>query len=210
MTEPEEPAGSPERLVLFTDAVAAIAITLLVLPLLEKLADIEEGVTLPELIHQNLPGLAAFLLGFAVIFRFWWGHHRVFGHVSRLRPTVVYLSGLWTLAIVMLPIQTALITHFRASSGTVALYCGNLVLAVGSLAVLSIYVHRHPELSAGRTPLPRAEVVSILAVVVALLLALVIGTLFPRVNFWALLLMFGSGRALRLLPARWRGERPVA
>lgn len=210
MTEPEEPATSPERLVLFTDAVAAIAITLLILPLLEKLADIEEGVTLGELLHENLPGLAAFLLGFAVIFRFWWGHHRVFGHVSRLRPRVVYLSGLWTLAIVMLPIQTALITHFEASSGTVALYCGNLVLASGSLAILSIYLYRHPELTAGRTPLPLDEVVGTLAVVGALLLALVIGTVFPQVNFWALFLMFLTGPVHGLFRTRWRGKQPVA
>ncbi len=122
----------------------------------------------------------------------------------------MYWSGLWTLAIVMLPIQTALITHFQASSGTVALYCGNLVLASGALAMLSIYVRRHPELSAGRTPLPRDEVIGTLVVVGTLLLALAIGTVFPRVNFWALLLMLLSGPAHRLIPARWRGTESVA
>jgi uncharacterized membrane protein len=87
------PDPNPERLVMFTDAVAAIAITLLILPLLETISEASGADSLGDLVHGHLGQFGAFVLSFAVIFRFWWGHHRVFGHVSRLRPTVVYLSG---------------------------------------------------------------------------------------------------------------------
>ncbi|GAA2704007.1 MULTISPECIES: TMEM175 family protein [Actinoplanes] len=210
MTEPEDPAATPERLVLFTDAVAAIAITLLILPLLETLADVEEHTDLSDLIHDNRAGFGAFLLGFAVIFRFWWGHHRVFGHLSQLRGPIVILSGLWTLAIVTLPVLTAVITDFPPSSGSVAMYCGTLALATGSLSVLSIYVYRRPELSVGRTPLPFDEVVGTLVTFGALLLAAVIGSVFPQINYFALFLLFLTGPVERLLRSRWRRPRPVA
>ncbi|WIM93517.1 TMEM175 family protein [Actinoplanes oblitus] len=207
MIEPEQPAASTERLVLFTDAVAAIAITLLILPLLETLADVEEHTDLSELIRENLPGFGAFLLGFAVIFRFWWGHHRVFGHLSRLSGPIVILSGLWTLSIVMLPIQTAIITDFPPSSGTVALYCGTMLLAVGALATLSAYAYRHPELSAGRTPLPFPVVTGSLVTFGALLLAGVIGVAFPQINYWAFFLLFLTGPVEKLLRSRRRRVR---
>lgn len=205
MSEPGRPAPTPERLVLFTDAVAAIAITLLVLPLLEALADVEVHADLGELIREHLRGFGAFLLGFAVIFRFWWAHHRVFGHLSRLNGPIVILSGLWTLAIVMLPIQTAIITDFTPSSGTVALYCGTLLLATGALSILSIYAYRHPELSVGRTPLPIDEVTGSLVTSGALLLAAVIGSAVPRINYWALFLLLLTGPVERL----FRSRRPV-
>jgi uncharacterized membrane protein len=207
MIDVEQPAASPERLVLFTDAVAAIAITLLILPLLEALADVEDHADLGGLIHEHLPGFGAFLLGFTVIFRFWWGHHRTFAHLSRLTGPVVILSGLWTLAIVMLPIQTAIITDFTPSSGTVALYCGTLALATGALSTLAIYVYRRPELCAGRSPLPLTAVTSSLATFGALLLAGVIGAAFPQINYWALFLLFLTGPVERLFESRRRRNR---
>ena len=152
------------------------------------------------MIHEHLPGFGAFLLGFAVIFRFWWAHHRAFGHLSRLSGPIVILSGMWTLAIVMLPIQTAIITDFPPSSGTVALYCGTLLLATGALSALSIYAYHHPELSVGRTPLPIEVVAGSLATFGALLLAAVVGVSFPQINYWALFLLLFTGPAETL----WR------
>jgi uncharacterized membrane protein len=210
MIEPEQSAASPERLVLFTDAVAAIAITLLILPLLEALAEIEDHTDLAGLIHEHLPGFGAFLLGFAVIFRFWWAHHRAFGHLSRLSGPIVILSGTWTLAIVMLPIQTAIITDFPPSRGTVALYCGTLLLATGALSALSIYAYHHPELSVGRPPLPIDVVASSLATFGALLLAMVVGVAFPQINYWALFLLLLTGPAERLFRFGSRRARPIA
>lgn len=210
MIESEQPAASPERLVLFTDAVAAIAITLLILPLLEALSDIEDHTDLGGLIHEHLRGFGAFLLGFAVIFRFWWGHHRAFGHLSRLSGPIVILSVTWTLAIVMLPIQTAIITDFPPTRGTVALYCGTLLLATGALSALSIYAYRHPELCVDRTPLPIDVVAGSLSVFGAMSLATVVGVAFPQINYWAMSLLFLTGPAETLFRSLWRRARPIA
>lgn len=58
----------------------AIAITLLVLPLVDAAGSI--GTTgLGESFHDNRPGLIAFALSFAVIGSFWWGEHRTFERV---------------------------------------------------------------------------------------------------------------------------------
>lgn len=210
MTEPEETSTSPERFILFTDAVAAIAITLLILPLLESLGDLEKGAEIDHLVREHLAGVGAFLLGFAVILRFWWGHNRVFQHLSRLNAPIVFWSSLWTLAIVVLPIQTAIITDLSPTSGTVLLYCGNLVLASGSLCLLSLYAYRHPRLSEGRKPVPREELLGSVLVLIALVLALIIGSVFPRINYWGLTLMFLTGPAERLIRARWRRAAAVA
>ncbi|MBM2617048.1 DUF1211 domain-containing protein [Actinoplanes sp. LDG1-06] len=198
-------APSSERLVFFTDAVAAIAMTLLVLPLLDVITDLSEGHPgLDELLRDHRLEFGAFLLSFSVIFRIWWAHHRIFRHVSRLNPRLVYLSALWTLAIVFLPIPTALITAYEPSPGTVAIYGGTLALASGSLALISGYARRHPELSDGRTPVPAEIVLGNLATFLVQLLATVVGAVFAdRVNFWAFLLMF-------LTPLLERVLRPVA
>ena len=71
-----------ERLVLFSDAVVAIALTLLILPLTD--VEIEAGQTLVEVLRNYSGKLLAFGISFAVIARYWLGHHSIFKDV---RPT---------------------------------------------------------------------------------------------------------------------------
>ena len=203
--EPGPPASTPERLVLFTDAVAAIALTLLILPLLELIPEASAGGTVGDLIREHRGEFGAFVLSFAVIFRFWWAHHRVFRHIARLRPALVGLSALWTFAIVFLPIPTAIITAYRPSVTSVALYGGTLVLASGSMTLLALYAYRHPELSEDRAPATREEVLGSAAVFVSQLLATVVGARFAgTVNYWAFLLLFLTGPVERAIKRRWR------
>jgi len=58
-----------ERLILFSDAVVAIALTLLILPLTD--VEIEAGQTLVEVLRSNSGKLLAFGISFAVIARYW-------------------------------------------------------------------------------------------------------------------------------------------
>lgn len=206
MTHPEpDSSSSAERLVFFTDAIAAIALTLLILPLLELVTGAsDEHLTLEQLIRDHLGEFGSFVLSFAVIFRLWWAHHRIFRHVETLKPALVRANVIWTFAIVMLPISTAVIIAFRPSAGSVVLYGGTLILASGAMTALSLIVYRRPGLDGGRPPGTREEVLGSVTVFCVQLLSTVIGAVFyDRVNYWAFLLMFLTGPAERLIKARW-------
>ena len=202
-----EPGDSPsaERLVFFTDAIAAIALTLLILPLLEIVtAAGDESFTLEELIHKHLGEFGSFVLSFAVIFRLWWSHHRMFRHVETLRPALVRANVIWTFAIVLLPISTAVIIAFRPTAGSVVFYGGTLILASGAMTVLALIVYRHPELSEGRPPGSREEVLASLTIFGAQLLSTAIGAVFyADVNYWAFLLMFLTNPVESWVKSRW-------
>ena len=64
------------RLMNFSDAVVAIAITLLILPLVDSASNIGKGSVGPFLQHHDTQ-LLAFGLSFAVIWNFWWSQHQM-------------------------------------------------------------------------------------------------------------------------------------
>src|ERR671928_1369945 len=79
-----------ERLVFFSDAVFAIAITLLVIEihaphLPEGSADSAYWLALAKL----WPSLLGYFVSFAVIGLFWMGHHRAFALAGRYSPRVL-------------------------------------------------------------------------------------------------------------------------
>jgi uncharacterized membrane protein len=205
---PSGPPDPAERLVFFTDAVVAIALTLLVLPLVDLVPEARRsGLDLGGLLRENLAELGAFLLSFLVVFRFWWAHHQLFRRVSGLSPALVRWNLLWLLSIVFLPWPTAVITAYPTSALTVLLYTGTLVVSTGSLTALALVVHRNPVLSAGRRPETREQVVGSAASFVALVVALVLGSVFAgTVGYWALLLLLATGPVVRLAQ-RWRARR---
>ncbi len=194
-----------ERLVFFTDAVAAIALTLLILPLLETVnAASDDHQALGLMIREHWGQFGAFALSFTVIFRFWWAHHRMFRHVETISTGLVVWSVVWTFAMVLLPIPTAIIAAFPSSAATVGLYGGTLILASGSMTAIAEYVRRHPELAGDRPHASLSEVFGNLSVVVAQIIATVVGCLFAQtVSYWAFLLFFLTGPIDRLLKARW-------
>jgi uncharacterized membrane protein len=210
VTEPDRDraAGSPERFVTFTDAVAAIALTLLILPLLETISDVDGDGSLRALLREHTSQLWGFAMSYAVIFQFWWGHHRMFRHLAQLNYAIVRWSQLWTFAIVFMPITTAITATFEPSPGTVGLYGGTLVVASGSMSVIAWLVYRHPELNAKEWPATREHVFNNVAVFITLLVATLIGCLFAdAVGYWAFVLMFLTNPAQRLVKTRWRRRR---
>lgn len=190
---------------MFTDAVAAIAITLLILPLLETVSGESDSVALGTLIHEHLGQLGAFALSFAVIFRFWWAHHSLFRRIGTLNRQVVLYSVLWTFGIVLLPIPTAIIASYAPSPASVAIYGGTLVLTSGALALLAMAAYRDPELAGETAPATRDDVLGATTSFAAQLVATVLGSVFAdHVNYWAFLLMFVTGPVERLVRRRWR------
>jgi uncharacterized membrane protein len=128
-----ETTQDAERLVFFSDAVVAIAITLLALEL-----PLPTGTTNSALWHglwdAHLDYLA-FLISFLVIWNHWSSHHRLFRAVS-LGGWLVVWNMLWLLAIVVTPFATRVITGDGAFEARFTLYAA--VQAFAGLCLLLV------------------------------------------------------------------------
>jgi uncharacterized membrane protein len=128
-----------ERLVFFSDAVFAIAITLLVIEIHPPHLDQDGARATLEAMAQLTPRFAGFLVSFAVIGAFWAGHHRAFslaGHLNRrIIPWNLALLG----TIAFMPFVTGFMSSNYSKTGPAAVYWGWLVLtALLNLKVNSI------------------------------------------------------------------------
>jgi uncharacterized membrane protein len=102
------PAHPLERLIFFSDAVFAIAITLLIIevhaPHFEhRASDHDHLVALANLI----PNFVAFFISFGVIGAFWAGHHRAFSLARHWSPRLVFPNILMLAAVAFMPFATA-------------------------------------------------------------------------------------------------------
>lgn len=187
-----------DRLVTFLDAVVAIAITLLVLPLIEVLAE-DGGEDLGTVLSDDLGQFGAFALSFVVIARLWLAHHQVVESVGAYDVAFLWVNLLWAFTIVLLPFATQVIAGFGTDRLSVGLYIGTITASSLAMTVLTLLLRRRPALR--RSGVSEADVhLAPSAVVTALLgLALVVGTVFRTVNFFALFLLFLSGPAERLV-----------
>jgi uncharacterized membrane protein len=97
-----------DRLVFFSDAVFAIAVTLLVLdihvPSLPHVVSIEESW---NAFAELTPSFFAFALSFLVIGRFWMGHHERFRSLRHFDQRLMWPNMIYLLAIAYMPFATA-------------------------------------------------------------------------------------------------------
>jgi uncharacterized membrane protein len=127
-----------ERLVFFSDAVVAIAITLLALNLRIDKA--------PGYIHFRFSDIsnswrqfASFLLSFILITIFWLVHHKFFHFIVRIDRTLAWYNMLWLLFIVMLPFSATLVS--ADFDGHVALFVYSLNIFFITLFQNQIWDH---------------------------------------------------------------------
>ncbi|SDN77221.1 TMEM175 family protein [Geodermatophilus sp. DSM 45219] len=195
-----------DRLITFLDAVVAIAITLLVLPLVDVLPDEGAAVDLPTLLAEEAPRFGAFTLSFAVIARFWLVHHRLVEQVGSYDRTFVLLNLLWTMTIVLLPFATEVAAVYGADRLAVAVYIGTMALSSACLTLLTLLLRRRPQLrraGADEEDDPARAVLTTSAFVLALL----VGVAVPTIGYAALFLLFLPDAARRLR-ARRAAARP--
>jgi uncharacterized membrane protein len=96
--------AAAERLTFFSDAVVAIAITLLAIEL-----PVPEGTTNRELLASlaaNSLDYLTFVISFVVVGAHWRGHHQVFRYLGRVDQTFVSLNLAWLMIIVVTPFLT--------------------------------------------------------------------------------------------------------
>jgi len=190
------PGVSPgtERLVFFTDAVVAIAATLLILPLVDRVPEAaRESSDLVDFFAQNGAQVGAFFLSFVVIARLWLAHHALFEHVAASSRTLRFINLVWALTIVVLPLPTAFVAEYSPSPLLVVLYVGTMFLSSLTLTVMTIVVRRTPGLERADNPLGPDRGALSFVTPALFALALVIGAVFPVINYWALLALFLTG-----------------
>lgn len=103
-----------ERLILFSDAVFAIAITLLVIEI--KIPEVHnEELSEKKLLsalRDLIPKFIGFLVSFLLIGQYWMVHHRMFGYVINFNQRLIWLNILFLLAIALMPFSTGFYSEY--------------------------------------------------------------------------------------------------
>jgi TMEM175 potassium channel family protein len=185
-----------ERLLTFVDAIVAIAITLLVLPLVDLAPEVSDGGSVRHLFDEHSEELWSFGLSFYVIARFWLNQHHAVSPLLKGNARVTSLLICWTFTIVVLPFPTSLVAAAGGQATTKVLYVGTMAVSVLLLAALRVEVRRHPELTDGSPyPGPALGLATAGLLVVALLLMLAV----PDLSYFPLLVLLLDGPLARVL-----------
>ena len=187
-----------DRLVTFLDAIVAIAITLLVLPLVDVLASAEAGADLGSVVAEEVAQFGTFLLSFVVISRLWLVHHRLVETVGSYDDAFLVANLAWSCTVVLLPFATQVMALFGTDRAAVATYIGTITASSACLSTIAVLVWRRPHLRESRTHVPPRPTGG-LVTTGTLVVALVVGVLVPSVNYFALLLLFLTGPVERRL-----------
>jgi uncharacterized membrane protein len=188
-TDPMARSRDFERFLTFVDAVVAIAITLLVLPLVDVAGELGRSgrdASVLHLLDVHQAQIFAFLLSFAVIANLWFTQHHVIRTVVMHDPVVTWLMVAWLLTIVFLPFPTSLVAQEGHQAVTKVLYIGTMT--VGSV-VMALMCQRIKSTRAIRdsedAPDPTVAWVTCGLFALALVLSLVV----PSIGYYSLLLL---------------------
>ena len=137
----DDPAGSgrgfgsernPERVIFFSDAVFAIAVTLLVL-------EIRPPQDTRHLLHGLAalwPSYLAYAMTFLLIGQVWANHHVMFDHIRSADRMVLFLNTLLLMDIAFLPFAASVLAEaFRTGHGQ-----RTAVLPILGIAVIAAFI----------------------------------------------------------------------
>jgi uncharacterized membrane protein len=194
------------RLISFRDAVTAIAITLLILPLVDA-ASTTSHQDLHQFYDHNRSKLLVFVVSFVVIGRFWWGQHQLSDRLKSYNSVMVGAMFLWLLSIVFLPLPTELLGAGHTNSRAVeSLYVGTMLVATMASLAQHWAAVRWPEVQdkgqGGQVPLSGS-----VALVVLMAVALILLNLIASVGLWALLVLVLADPLDNLVSRRRRQGR---
>jgi uncharacterized membrane protein len=153
----ERKAFQLERIMLFSDAVFAIAVTLLVIEIkVPKIDFVEltESKLLEALAHQ-VPAFIGYVVSFFFIGQYWVIHHRMFGYVVSYTQPLLWLNLFFLFAVALMPFSTAFFSEYfvKAMLSPTLFYAGNLMLLGTANLLTWSYIYRHhAALTQGLTP----------------------------------------------------------
>ena len=129
-----------ERMLFFSDAVFAIAITLLALELKVPAREAAAGeAQLREALVGMLPVLIGFVLSFVLIGQTWIEHHRIGRFLAGTDRALLWWDLFLLFFVALTPFTTALISEYFASPTAMVVYAA----AFGGLSLCKVGLWRH-------------------------------------------------------------------
>jgi uncharacterized membrane protein len=128
-TEQERQKFQLDRIALFSDAVFAIAITLLVIEIKVPVVNADRQLFDHEFNHalkEMIPEFIGFFISFIVIGNYWRAHHTIFGYVTDYNRKLISLNTWFLLTIVCMPFTTAMMSKYIFFKPYV-FYCVNVI-----------------------------------------------------------------------------------
>lgn len=122
-----------ERLILFSDAVFAIAITLLVIEI--KVPEIDRSLVSDSLIGEAMvhliPRFAGFIISFLIIGLYWTVHHKIFVFADNYNGKLLWLNLLFLFSIALMPFSSGFYGEYATHPELLfpyGFYCFNICL----------------------------------------------------------------------------------
>ncbi len=128
-----------ERLIFFSDAVFAIAITLLALDI--RLPSLGEQPTNGQLLQALLtvwPRYLSYAISFLVIGTFWMSHHRKFRLIVRYDGSLLLFNLLLLMGIAFIPFPTSVLSEYGNRTATI-FYA--LVMTIVGLLNVAVWIY---------------------------------------------------------------------
>ena len=129
-----------ERIVFFSDAVFAIAITLLIIEV--KVPHLDHAATERDFalaLVRLIPNFVGYFFSFLVIGAYWIGHHKIYGHIVDWNYGLIWRNILFLLAIAFMPFTTAFFSEYVTHVVPTVLYASTFALA----GILEIMLWRY-------------------------------------------------------------------
>lgn len=207
-----------ERLVLFSDAVFAIAITLLIIEIKVPEVDLmnfnrhDGEIALLDGLAVLAPRFIGFIVSFIVIAMYWVNHHLLFGLLSDYNKKVIWANLRFLFTIVLMPFSSAFYSdYFQSGLVTpIAFYAINITLS--GLAILHLWqMITNPANKLCEHPLPKvlASYYKVRSVVAALVFMLSFGVAFfsTRLAYYTPLIVIPL--LMAVLKAYYRKKAPA-
>jgi len=142
---PEKSFQNPSRLEAFSDGVFSIAITLLVLSIIEiPRPHSDEPILLKTLAH-HWTSFLSYLIGFLTILVCWINHHFICVYIKRSDSFMYILNGLLLLVVTLVPFSTVVLADYAQEADqqtAIALYGATFVVMAISYFSMWTYAHR--------------------------------------------------------------------
>jgi uncharacterized membrane protein len=131
------------RVLAFSDAVYAIAMTLLVVGIAVPTGRLDSVHDLADALNDLTPNFVSFFISFAVIGRYWAAHHHFCSLLARIDNGLIGINLLYLAFVAFLPFPTALMGEYFENPLSVAIYAVMVAIISGLEVVLLRHAHRH-------------------------------------------------------------------